>query len=313
MELYSLEENRRLTLALLISAFLHLVLLISLELRPDFSFFRYRYKEKMTRPGDVIRFDLIHPEPPLVMETPEADKEEIPLKPTNIISDKNIAARDMLEKKEAINDAPYAEGKLKIKDVEKSIPSPPSIPQEEAMASNNQTDIEISSEKVLPKEAALQPKIAPRQDSVQQKETVASLPKENLRIPLYDDRLSNARGFGEVTFNAKKHDVAPYIIKMKKRIEDHWAPPVLFTYYGLTSGETVVQFKIMPDGKVEDVKVIKEKGDESLKKSSIQAILDAGPFDPIPPQILTDEKYLGITFTFYYVIDSPVKEDEENI
>lgn len=325
-------------MAFILSVLLHLFLLISMELRPDFSWLRHK-KEKPANPADVISFDLIQPEPPLVMDTPEVEKEEVLAKPSNIISDKDVTARDMLEKEEKITDSPYSEGKMKIKEVRKSIPSPASMPQQEikpqpelkpqprveesktipappAEKGEGKAGIEIlTSKEALPRELPPQQEIPSQKEMPEQKEQVASIPQDILRIPLFDDRLSNARSLGNVTFTAKKHDVAPYIIKMKNKIEKYWAPPVIFTYYGLTSGETVVQFKIMPDGSVQDVSVIKEKGDESLKKSSIQAIKDASPFEPIPSKVLADEKdkYLGITFTFYYIIDKPEKEPDEDI
>lgn len=325
MEIYIFEEDRRLFLAVILSILLHLILFISFQIRPDFSWMRHK-KEEAARPADVIRFDLIQPEAPLVMDSPEIDKEEAPVKPTNIISDKDATARDMLEKEEEITDSPYAEGKMKIKEVRKSVPSVASTPQQEMkpqpevqqaqsvtappLTKGDERSIEMVPAKEIP-----QQEVSPQQEVPEQKETVVSVPQDLLRIPLYDGSESNARGIGNVTFNIKKHDVAPYVIKMKKRIEEHWAPPVVFTYYGLTSGETVVQFKIMPDGSVEDVNVIKEKGDESLKKSSLQAIMDASPFEPIPPKILEGEKdkYLGITFTFYYIIDKNEEDPDENI
>lgn len=301
-------QSRRLLLAFILSIFFHLLLFISLELRPDFSWFHYI--QKKTPSQKVARFDFVFLDRPLVIETPEVEKEEVPSELTNIISDKNIVAKDNL-KKEEINSKPYSEGKTeKIKDIVKSIPSvkkelSPQPKIEKSQAPPVKEEIEDKGIDILAREEVLQEGIPEQEEIPPQKEQIASIPKNLLRIPLYDDRLSNARGFGEITFNVKKHEVAPYIIKMKKKIEEHWAPPVIFTYYGLTSGETVVQFKIMPDGSVNDLKVIREKGDESLKKSSLQAIMDASPFDPLPPQILTDEKYLSITFTFYYIIDEP--------
>ena len=72
---YSIEEHRRLLLALVLSVVFHLSLFISTELRDKFSW--HRHKEEVTRPADIIRFDLVESEPPLVIETPEVDKEEI--------------------------------------------------------------------------------------------------------------------------------------------------------------------------------------------------------------------------------------------
>lgn len=90
----------------------------------------------------------------------------------------------------------------------------------------------------------------------------------------------------------------PYINKMRKQIEEHWTPPQSVT----KNGEVVVSFKIMPDGRTEDIKIIKSKGDEAMEKSSLQAIVDSSPFASVPPEILKneEEKYIGITFTFYY-------------
>lgn len=317
MQAYYFEENRRIFVAFVLSMILHLCLFISTEIRYRFAWLKH--KPDIVRSSKPVTFDLIHEEPPLIMETPEV-KEEVPGRPTNILSDKNIASRDTLQNEDAINDMPYAEGKTKIKEIRKEIPQTASIPikksepspqlqQSETIPVQSLQKGEEKSIEVVPFEQNVQEKVLP--DNVpRQDEQIASLPKDILHLPLFDDRLSNARGFGEVTFNAKKHDAAPYVLNMKKKIEANWAPPAIFTIYGLTSGETVVHFKIMPDGIVQDLKVISEKGDESLKTASVRAVTDAGPFEPIPEKLLAGEKeqFLGITFTFYYIIDSAKEE-----
>jgi len=98
----------------------------------------------------------------------------------------------------------------------------------------------------------------------------------------------------------------PYINKMCKRIEDHWKPSEKIQHNFTKNGEVVIQFKIMPDGHVKDVKVIAVKGEKSLredmKNQALKAVLDSSPFNPIPSKALEneEEKYFNITHTFYY-------------
>jgi hypothetical protein len=203
-----------------------------MELRPHLYWLRPKPKApKTVSPSEVIRFDLI--EPPLVLETPELEKEEVPTRTTNILSDKNVAARDKLEKEDRINERPYAEGKSEIKDLmekkgspgrdkdiviapesapavkeaKASLPekseavTPPLSPKlekaEELKKGEVSPQIEVvSPEEVKPKEIAKQEKTA--EEKIDQKEAreqekkeeIVRLPAEVMKIPLYNDRLS---------------------------------------------------------------------------------------------------------------------------
>jgi hypothetical protein len=67
------------------------------------------------------------------------------------------------------------------------------------------------------------------------------------------------------------------------------------------SGKTVVKFKLYPDGKAEEFKVIENSAPVS-ELVALQAIKDCAPFPKWPDDMLKIEKldYREITFTFNY-------------
>ncbi len=110
--------------------------------------------------------------------------------------------------------------------------------------------------------------------------------------------------FGEICFNANRYELGAYFKKLKTKVEEYWLPYLAFTYSGnnLFGNKTVVFFKIMPDGKVADVKVLEHEGDELLRDFCISSVQNTSPFDPLPESFLnkTGYPYLPIVFTFNY-------------
>ncbi len=110
--------------------------------------------------------------------------------------------------------------------------------------------------------------------------------------------------FGEISFNAERYALGGYFRKLKRKVEEYWLPYLAFTYSGgnIFGNTTVVFFKIMPDGKVKDVKVLKHAGDELLKEFCLSSVQANSPFDRLPDDFLknTGYDYLPVVFTFNY-------------
>lgn len=104
----------------------------------------------------------------------------------------------------------------------------------------------------------------------------------------------------------KKNDLHPYITKIRKQINKRLVLPDEVEGKITLKSEVTVQFIIMPEGYIEDLEVIDAKGEEGiikeLMKASLQAVVKAGPFSPIPPEILDSGKdqCMQVSYTFYF-------------
>ncbi len=114
----------------------------------------------------------------------------------------------------------------------------------------------------------------------------------------YDQRQSAADVLGGITLNTYNWDFAWYIIEMKKKLRSNVHPPGAFSPLGLIDGQTLLSFKVMPDGRVKDLKVIDYRGDKTLMETSVDAVEDSSPFRPLPDNF--PEEYLELTWTFIY-------------
>jgi len=90
------------------------------------------------------------------------------------------------------------------------------------------------------------------------------------------------------------------MLEMKRKVEHNVFPPPAFTYMGLISGETILRFKVMPNGSVKDLEVLQYTGHSALKETSVNAIINSSPFKPLPADF--PENYLEVTAAFTYYV-----------
>lgn len=136
--------------------------------------------------------------------------------------------------------------------------------------------------------------------------------------PDFGDDGSASATFGNITLNTTEWDYAPYLLDLKRRIRQKWIPPIAFYSLGAIHGYTWVQFRIYPDGRMEQLAILETEGHESLHRSSVNAITGAAPFRPLPEHF--PEDYLEIAFGFYYLLPGdearlfkngrPIRKDE---
>jgi len=69
---------------------------------------------------------------------------------------------------------------------------------------------------------------------------------------------------------------------------------------GLIDGETIIRFKVYPNGEMKDLEVLQYRGHKSLMETSVQAIKNSNPFNPLPADF--PENYLEVTGHFTYFI-----------
>jgi outer membrane biosynthesis protein TonB len=238
----------------------------------------------------------------ILVETPKEARSNKPPERTNLVSDKNATASDLYQKKDKPIGDPYSEGDLNIKGLtsEKVYPLPPAPPgtasregQEAAAKKNNNSDEFLASSYVFQK-------FSREQLLRNSPSNVTSQFRPGANIPGYDNRETHAEDFGGLSFNTYDWDFAPYMLEMKRKVERNIYPPPAFSYMGLISGETILRFRVIPNGEVKDLVVLKYTGHESLKETSVKAIVNSSPFKPLPADF--PEEYLQVTASFHYYI-----------
>jgi len=92
---------------------------------------------------------------------------------------------------------------------------------------------------------------------------------------------------------------APYLIKIKRRIERIWTYP-FGAYRQKKGGINRVRFTLDNKGNLVATHLVQSSGVESLDRETLRAVTQAAPYDPFPPEVRLT--YLHILATFHYRI-----------
>jgi protein TonB len=106
---------------------------------------------------------------------------------------------------------------------------------------------------------------------------------------------SEENGSVKIHSNVKsRYDkVAPYVLKIKKRIKENWKNP----YTGLSSRKVViVKFEILKDGSMRSFSIEKLSNDTLFNRTAVNAIYSSQPFPSIPEGIKVKKVKLRIKF-----------------
>ncbi|MEK7789405.1 MAG: hypothetical protein AAB283_05755, partial [Planctomycetota bacterium] len=209
---------------------------------------------------------------------------------------------------------------------EESLPS--SLQEEETEKKDNGKEEKLTESKKAMNEAALKPEIPmppPESSGVEQQrrlergldeqESPGELkkPKVSFNVnakatgaskdpALFEDTISNAAIPGAPSFNVQKHEYASYFKHIRDRISLYW-----FLGYGTRAEiklETkndkpiIIEFKVLPDGSIDDVKIADDAGNFQLASRLVSSIKNAAPLNPFPVDI--KEPSIDVKFNFYF-------------
>ena len=209
---------------------------------------------------------------------------------------------------------------------EESLPS--SLQEEETEKKDNVKEEKLTESKKAMNEAALKPEIPmppPESSGVEQQrrlergldeqESPGELkkPKVSFNVnakatgaskdpALFEDTISNAAIPGAPSFNVQKHEYASYFKHIRDRISLYW-----FLGYGTRAEiklETkndkpiIIEFKVLPDGSIDDVKIADDAGNFQLASRLVSSIKNAAPLNPFPVDI--KEPSIDVKFNFYF-------------
>ena len=226
-----------------------------------------------------------------VVETPESARTLTPPEKTKYLSDKNARAQNEIAPESLPIDQPYAEGVVEQQEMSER-PSARTSIQETILQSK-----ESAGEKVV-KFQDIKTKSFSR-DFLTGSIENSPVPDGELYRPSPRNRQSRVPDMGGFSINTYEWDFAPYILRLKRRIERNIFPPPAFTYMGIISGQILLRFRILPDGSLDSLRVISYVGHKSLVNTSMKAVEASAPFEPLPDDF--PERYLEVTGLFNYL------------
>lgn len=246
-------------------------------------------------------FDLQQPELPReVIATPADAKTTNQPKKADFLSDKNALARNQEPAPTLrLGDDPYSRGDFASHD----LPPRPASPEKETAAAQ-------------PKERPVEPDKSPAETNQEllteetpessrpQKTKEAGKSKTPLQLSIpgvqHDQRDSRVPDSGGLSFNTYNWDFAPYMLELKERIGRNIFPPLAFSQLGMIDGDTLLRFKIYPNGELRDLELLAYQGHRSLMETSTLAIKVSAPFRKLPGDF--PEPYLEVTAKFSFII-----------
>lgn len=118
----------------------------------------------------------------------------------------------------------------------------------------------------------------------------------------YQDYIDENLDYAEaIDLNTTDYRYIGYVTLMRKAIYQVWLYPSEAVRRGM-QGEGVIYFRIMPDGTVTGVKIVKSSGYDVLDRAVTEAVRLAQPFPPIPGNV--QKEHLPMRWGFRYVLST---------
>jgi len=245
-------------------------------------------------------FDLQQPEQPREVIATPADAPTTP-KPqkADFLSDKNALARNQEPAPGLrLSDDPYSRGDL----VSHDLPPQPPSPEKEAVAARPQEQTAEADRKREATNNDLPPDENAEMNRPRDREAAKAKKPLRLELPGVLHRQLDARAAsdGGLSFNTYNWDFAPYMLALKERIGRNIFPPMAFSKLGMIDGDTLLRFKIYPDGQLSDLELLGYTGHRTLMETSRFAVTASAPFPNLPADF--PKSYLEVTAKFSYFI-----------
>ncbi|HUU04839.1 MAG TPA: hypothetical protein VMZ49_03060 [Patescibacteria group bacterium] len=285
---------------ILLSILLHILFL---------SFWESAFKLDISRPfaapakplNPPLVFDLQQPQQPREVIATPADAPTTP-KPqkADFLSDKNALARNQEPAPGLpLSDDPYSRGDFLSHDLPPQPPSPEKEIAPPVKPEDNPTQAEKNREAAKNDLAADE-----NAEMTRPRDSEAAKAKNPLRLELpgvlHQQLDERAAAEGGLSFNTYNWDFAPYMLALKERIGRNIFPPLAFSKLGMIDGDTLLRFKIYPDGRLSDLELIGYSGHRTLMETSRFAVTASAPFPNLPADF--PKSYLEVTAKFSYFV-----------
>lgn len=245
-------------------------------------------------------FDLAPPELPREVIATPADARTTPdPQKADFLSDKNALARNQEPAPELpLGVDPFSRGDFASHD----LPPAPASPEKEAAAQDKERPAEP--EKNPPEAVQDMPGEETAGSSRSQIDPHTGMNSTPPQRPMpgvqHDHRDSQVQDSGGLSFNTYNWDFAPYMLELKERINRNIFPPIAFSRLGMIDGDTLLRFKIYPNGELRDLELLAYQGHRSLMETSTYAIKISAPFRKLPGDF--PEPFLQVTAKFSFLI-----------
>ncbi len=270
---------------ILISLLLHVLFLLIYGVSTHFSLFPATSAVRSPKEKEIA-FEFV--------ETPKAS----PTKPrtARLLSDKNSTAQNRVKLGQK-GKMPSARGTLPSPDAARLAASSQPVSRPRPSAAKNASKAEKN---LAPRKLAYSSRQMTYETFSPEKLTGGSAPPRSASPTTYENESFNVDKLGGLAFNTYEWDFAPYMLYLKKKIQQHIFPPPAFTKLGLIQGHTLLRFRIYPDGHLGNVTLLSYKGHKSLMETSLNAVNISAPFKPLPKDFPKD--FLEVTGSFWYIV-----------
>lgn len=275
---------------ILLSILLHILFLAFWE--SSFKLNRSRLQPQRPQGAPLI-LDLAPPDLAReVIATPNNAKTTPQPQKADFLSDKNALARNLEPAPNVrLDNEPYARGDF----VSHELFEPPANLKKDAATQPGKQSADIDPQTS---------RTEPTETSRPQEEQNLGKNKNPLRLPspgvAHDHRDTQVADSGGMSFNTYDWDFAPYMLELKERIRRNIFPPIAFSQLGMIDGDTLLRFKIYPNGELRDLELLAYQGHRSLMETSTLAVKVSAPFRKLPGNF--PEPYLQVTAKFSFFI-----------
>ena len=140
-------------------------------------------------------------------------------------------------------------------------------------------------------------KVTPPKPKPPKKETKPATPETPPAVSLPSAPLGKPGLSGDLTVDSSNFEFNYYLLLLRNRIAENWAPPA-----GLVSGgqpiRAVVYFRVLREGNVADVRLETPSAADFFDRSAMRAIVLSNPLPPLPDGFKGAS--LGVHFGFEY-------------
>ncbi len=307
-------QKHRIKIAILISILLHILILVLyrplsvfLQLVPD-----SKAESVITEPL-VFEFE-DPPKPKEVVETLEEARVDKAPDDAQFYSDKNARAQDMYADNNLPNGMSFSEG---ISDYRTFAGMEQAGEQSETPSQDKPTedfgqDDQFSEQKEQSEAYKDSDPLLQRQTEFSQqmrpkftKDVLFGQQQNNKNGMLgytddanWNNQESSADNLGGISLSSYNWNYAPYIMYLKRKVQEKIYPPSAFYSVSGMKSEVVVNMVVHRDGTIEEPQLVANDGHESFISTSVNALKAASPYKPLPDDFPEDR--LVITWTFGY-------------
>jgi TonB family protein len=122
----------------------------------------------------------------------------------------------------------------------------------------------------------------------------------NLQRYLRDQTYDNPEGgdtepSADIQFDSKGVDFGPWLRRFRAQIRRNWLIPQVAE---LARGRVVVQFVVLRNGSLIEMRVVQPAGIDALTGSAVNALKMSNPTNPLPPEYPDEEILFTVTFLY---------------